>query len=101
MDYLVIRNNRDGDDFSYLESTEPGQRFLKAAKPTMIEMEARVADIQRELDNRGLSLRQAIECAGGDCGTFAFRAARSGCGVISVASRRNSKRLSTHFYRER
>jgi hypothetical protein len=53
MDYLVIPNHRDGDDFSYLESTEPGQRFLKAAKPTMIEMEARVADIQRELVNRG------------------------------------------------
>jgi hypothetical protein len=62
-EYLVIRNHRDGDDFSYLESTDPGQRFLKAAKPTIIDLEARAADIQRELDNRGLSLRQALDAS--------------------------------------
>jgi hypothetical protein len=61
--YLVVRNHRNGDDFSSLENTDAGQRFLKLSKAPIIDMEARLEDIQRELDNRGLSLRQALEAA--------------------------------------
>ena len=28
-DYLIVRNHRNGDDFSWLEGSEPGQRFLE------------------------------------------------------------------------
>src|SRR6266404_8111448 len=34
-DYLIVRNHRNGDDFSALESSEPGQRFLKVSKIRM------------------------------------------------------------------
>src|SRR5271165_7126674 len=60
-DYLIVRNHRNGDDFSALEQSEPGQRFLKVSKAPVIDMEARLDDIQRDLDKRGLSLRQALE----------------------------------------
>jgi hypothetical protein len=40
----------------------------------MIEMEARVADIQRELDNRGLSLRQAIDAPAETAGPLLSKA---------------------------
>jgi ABC-type cobalamin/Fe3+-siderophores transport system ATPase subunit len=59
--YLVVRNHRNGSDFSALESSEPGQKFLKLSKAPIIDMEARLEDIQREMDFRGLSLRQALD----------------------------------------
>jgi hypothetical protein len=62
-EYLIIRNHRDGDDFGYLESTEPGQRFLKASKAPIIDMEGRSTDIQIALTNGGLSLRQALNAS--------------------------------------
>ena len=40
-----------------------GQRFLQLAKPAIIEMERRLPDIQQELNDRGLSLRQALEAS--------------------------------------
>ena len=58
---LVVKNKVAGDDFSYLFESEPGRRFLELAKPAIIEMERRLADIQQELNDRGLSLRQALE----------------------------------------
>lgn len=61
VDYLVVKNKVAGDDFSYLFESEPGRRFLELAKPAIIEMERRLADIQQELNDRGLSLRQALE----------------------------------------
>ena len=72
-DYLIVRNHRNGDDFSALESSEPGQRFLKVSKAPMIDMEARLDDIQRDLDKRGLSLRQALEAPSEIAGPFSFK----------------------------
>src|ERR1700752_1750236 len=69
-DYLIVRNHRNGDDFSALESSEPGQRFLKVSKAPVIDMEARLDDIQRDLDKRGLSLRQALEAPSEIAGPF-------------------------------
>ena len=48
---------------SYLFESEPGQRFLQLAKPAIIEMERPLPDIQQELNDRGLSLRQALEAS--------------------------------------
>jgi hypothetical protein len=61
VEYLVVRNHRNGDDFGYLESSDPGKQFFKLAKPAVIDLESRIPDIQEELGNRGLSLRQAME----------------------------------------
>jgi hypothetical protein len=61
VDHLVVKNKVAGDDFSYLFESEPGQRFLQLARPAIIEMERRLPDIQQELNDRGLSLRQALE----------------------------------------
>jgi hypothetical protein len=61
VDYLVVKNKVAGEDFSYLFESEPGQRFLQLAKPAIIEMERRLPDIQQELNDRGLSLRQALQ----------------------------------------
>src|SRR4029077_10669905 len=55
-----VKNKVAGEDFSYLFKSEPGQRFLQLAKPAVIEMEKRLTDIQQELNDRGLSLRQAL-----------------------------------------
>src|SRR5208283_3925337 len=63
VDYLVVKNKVAGEDFSYLFESEPGQRFLQLAKPAIIEMERRLPDIQQELNDRGLSLRQALEAS--------------------------------------
>lgn len=60
-DYLVVRNHRHGDNFRFLEASDAGQRFLRVAKPKIIDLEQRLDDIQGELSNRGLSLRQALE----------------------------------------
>ena len=69
-----MRNHRNGDDFSALENSEPGQRFLKVSKAPVIDMEARLDDIQRDLDKRGLSLRQALEAPSEIAGPFLSRA---------------------------
>jgi hypothetical protein len=58
----VVTNKVAGEDFTLFES-EPGQRFLELAKPAIIEMERRLPDIQQELNDRGLSLRQALEAS--------------------------------------
>ena len=63
VDYLVVKNKVAGEDFSYLFESEPGQRFLQLAKPAIIEMERRLPDIQQELNDRGLSLRQALDAS--------------------------------------
>src|SRR3979490_1699228 len=63
VDYLIVKNKVAGEDFSYLFESEPGQRFLQLAKPAIIEMERRLPDIQQELNDRGLSLRQALEAS--------------------------------------
>jgi hypothetical protein len=62
-EYLIIRNHRNGSDFHYLEASESGKQFLKVAKPTIIDMEERIEDIQEELGNRGLSLRRALDAS--------------------------------------
>ena len=61
VEYLVVRNHRNGDDFGYLENSDPGKQFFKLAKPAVIDLESRIPDIQEELGNRGLSLRQAMD----------------------------------------
>ena len=61
VNYLIIRNHRNGSDFRYFEKSDAGQQFMKLAKPTIIDMALRAPDIQEELGNRGISLRQAIE----------------------------------------
>jgi hypothetical protein len=63
VNYLVVKNKVVGDDFSYLFSSEPGRRFLQTVKPTVVEMEKRLIDIQQELNDRGLSLRQALNAS--------------------------------------
>ena len=63
VDYLVVKNKVAGEDFGYLFESEPGQRFLQLAKPAIIEMERRLPDIQQELNDRGLSLRQALDAS--------------------------------------
>ena len=73
-EYLIVRNHRNGDDFSSLESSETGQRFLKASKAPIIDMEGRIEDIQRELDKRGLSLRKALNAPAEVAGPLLSRA---------------------------
>jgi hypothetical protein len=63
VDYLAVKNKVAGEDSSYLFESEPGQRFLQLAKPAIIEMERRLPDIQQKLNNRGFSLRQALEAS--------------------------------------
>ncbi len=58
--YLVVRNHVAGDDFGYLERTEPGRAFMAQARPIVIDLTARAREIQTELDNRGLSAAQAM-----------------------------------------
>ncbi len=62
--YLVVKNQVAGDDFGYLDRTEPGRVFLATAKPIVITLRTRAREIQTELDNRGLTPAQmmAAEC---------------------------------------
>ena len=57
--YLITENRVAGDDFGYLHDTEPGRAFLSVAKPHIIRLEQRVAELQSELENRGLTARTA------------------------------------------
>src|SRR5258708_16884171 len=92
-DYLIVRNHRNGDDFSALENSEPGQRFLKVSKAPVIDMEARLDDIQRDLDKRGLSLRQALEAPSEIAGPFLSRA------VSKIRMRGYLTRMNAQFRR--
>jgi hypothetical protein len=92
-DYLIVRNHRNGDDFSALEQSEPGQRFLKVSKAPVIDMEARLDDIQRDLDKRGLSLRQALEAPSEIAGPFLSRA------VSKIRMRGYLTRMNAQFRR--
>lgn len=58
--YLVVKNHVAGDDFGFLENTEPGRAFLAQAQPVVIDLRTRAREIQAELDNRGLTAAQAI-----------------------------------------
>ena len=58
--YLVVRNHVAGDDFGYLERTEPGRAFMAQARPIVSELTARAREIKTELDTRGLSAAQAM-----------------------------------------
>ena len=75
--YLIIRNHMAGPNFTYLFETEIGRKFFNASNAPVIDMEKRAQNIQNELVNRGLSLRQAIDAApdvaGPVLGTFAAR----------------------------
>jgi hypothetical protein len=73
-EYLIVRNHRNGDDFGSLQSSEPGQRFLKMSKAPIIDMEARLEDLQKEMDQRGLSLRQALDAPTETAGPLLSRA---------------------------
>ena len=77
LNYLIIRNHMAGSNFSYLFETEIGRKFFSASNAPVIDMEKRAQNIQNELVNRGLSLRQAIDAppdvAGPVLGTFAAR----------------------------
>jgi hypothetical protein len=88
-----VRNHRNGDDFSALEQSEPGQRFLKVSKAPVIDMEARLDDIQRDLDKRGLSLRQALEAPSEIAGPFLSRA------VSKIRMRGYLTRMNAQFRR--
>jgi len=92
-DYLIVRNHRNGDDFSALENSEPGQRFLKVSRAPVIDMEARLDDIQRDLDKRGLSLRQALEAPSEIAGPFLSRA------VSKIRMRGYLTRMNAQFRR--
>ena len=58
--YMIFENAKDGDDFSYLHETPQGKAFLEKAKPPIISVRKQLLNIQAELDNRGLTLRQAL-----------------------------------------
>ncbi len=57
--YLIVQNEVAGEDFGYLHDTEPGRAFLKAAQPKIVRLGARAAELQSELENRGLTARSA------------------------------------------
>jgi hypothetical protein len=77
INYLIIRNHMAGSNFSYLFESEIGRKFFNVSNAPVIDMEKRAQNIQNELVNRGLSLRQAIDAppdvAGPVLGTFAAR----------------------------
>lgn len=58
--YLVVKNHVAGDDFGFLENTEPGRAFLAQAAAIVIDLRTRAREIQTELDNRGLTAAQAV-----------------------------------------
>ncbi len=60
-DYLVVKNHKGLDDtFPYLDQTDEGRAFAAQAHPKFIKMEKRVQNIQDELNNRRLSVGQAL-----------------------------------------
>ncbi|MGA2446243.1 MAG: hypothetical protein ABSG50_12530 [Opitutaceae bacterium] len=85
--YLVVKNHVAGDDFGYLDRTEPGRDFLAKASPIVIHLEARAREIQAELDNRGLTPAQAV----------AADAARRGPVLDSTTGRGRAKAYAQRF----
>lgn len=67
VDYLVVRNHKNGNDFDSLHSTA-GKQFLEMSNAPVIDMEERLEDIQHELDKRGLTLRQALNAPAAQVG---------------------------------
>jgi hypothetical protein len=87
VNYLVVKNHVAGDDFGYLDRTEPGREFLTMAIPVVIHLEARAREIQAELDNRGLTPAQAV----------AADAARRGPVLDSTTGRGRAKAYAQRF----
>jgi hypothetical protein len=67
--YLIVKNERDSNDFPYFDETPEGAKFKELANPTIIHFERRESDIQHELNARGLTLEQAVTVANKDVGT--------------------------------
>jgi len=67
--YLIVRNERDSQDFPYFDETPEGAKFKELAHPTIIRFERRESDIQHELNARGLTLEQAVAASNGNVGT--------------------------------
>ena len=61
--YLVVKNHVAGDDFGYLDRTEPGREFLTMANPVVIHLEVGA----REIASRARQSRP-YACAGDGCG---------------------------------
>jgi hypothetical protein len=57
----------------------------------VIDMEARLDDIQRDLDKRGLSLRQALEAPSEIAGPFLSRAVSSKIRMRGYLTRMNAQ----------
>jgi hypothetical protein len=85
--YLVVKNHVAGDDFGYLDRTEPGRVFLAKARPVVVKLEARAREIQAELDNRGLTPAQVA----------AADAARRGPVLDSTTGRGRAKAYALRF----
>lgn len=85
--YLVVKNHVAGDDFGYLDRTEPGRKFLTMANPVVIHLEVRAREIQAELDNRGLTPAQAM----------AADASRRGAILDSTTGRGRTKAYAQRF----
>lgn len=78
--YLIIKNERewrdkrDQDYFGYFENSPQGNAFVELAQPAIVHMEYHTAEIQNELDNRGLTLYQALNAPQGkDLGSILSR----------------------------
>lgn len=60
VDYVVVLNQREGDEFFYLHQTASGKAFLEKTTPPQIVMRRRLIDITQALESRGLSLLKAL-----------------------------------------
>jgi hypothetical protein len=58
--YLIVKNERDSEDFPYFDDTPEGAKFRELAHPTIIRFEKRETDIQHELNAWGITLEQAV-----------------------------------------
>jgi hypothetical protein len=67
--YLIVKNERDSEDFPYFDGTPEGAKFKELANPTIIRFERRESDIQHELNARSLTLEQAVAATNGSMGT--------------------------------
>jgi hypothetical protein len=93
VNYMIIRNHRNGDSFPSLEESELGQKFMRLAKPAVIDMEARLEDLQQAMDERGLSLRQAIEAPAETAGPLLSKA------ISKIRLRAYLSRIDAQFRR--
>jgi len=67
--YLIVKNERDSEDFPYFDGTPEGAKFKELAHPIIIRFERRESDIQHELNARSLTLEQAVATTNGSMGT--------------------------------